>query len=189
MLGVATLDFIDHLRSLTNGWRIEPVIPLLTINDYMQSMHPLVNQSPTDFFIDHMTNFYTNRMCYIKIKIHQKSLRFIKCEIEGHNLILSYWSGEGWKQTCRSISKSYHRCPDFIYDSGTVFRLYKIIRITKGRRNRGRKDHGSETIIHIDKIALGDPCSANQIARKAISTIMKSYINNLSARILVLNNE
>ena len=187
MLGIAVLDFIDHLRNSIKGWQIEPMVLHYNHGGYVQLLRPLINQSPTTFFIDRMNIVAKTRIdeiCCIKIKFRKKSLRFIKCEMVLGDLVLSYWTAEGWKQTgdlnnLNNRNQS-HRAgpifrPDFIYNVGPVFRLSKIIRVTKGRRNRGRKSPGSDSVTHIDKIVLNDPSSAGRVAKMTIATIMKSY--------------
>jgi hypothetical protein len=177
MLGAATLDLVEHLRAITKGWRIEPMVceaDPSSLDTHKEAMvNPPKGVSLTNFFADWMTKWKDTK-CFIRVKIKGKRLRFIQCDLRGDQLTLAYWVGQGWKQGQLSYKRSGINRRSYDYQQHTVYQLFKIQRVKKGTRNRGRRSPGKPSVIQVDRIELSDPGSTARVATMVAATIVKS---------------
>jgi len=199
MLTVATIDFVNHLRAATVGWRIEPAVLLnsATANDQIiDIVKPPSNISFTNFFVNQgiqdqgqQDQDKQNPQSVIKIKIEKQRLTyFIQCKLvidRKPMLELSYWRGTGWLQTAKPTSGRYrrssarfktHECAD----DKISYHVYKIDRVKKGVKNRGTKRPGTPDIIYCDRVDLSDPKAACIVAQRTIWTLTKAILVKLS---------
>jgi len=189
------MDFINHLRAATVGWRIEPVLllkPITTNNQIIDVVKPPAGISFTNFFTNYtpkadkiddcnseclcMTKADTFQAIRIKIKNHLLTY-FIQCNIvidRKPMLELSYWRGTGWLQTKRSIRWQRYKYEHECSKDKISYRVYKIDRIKKGTKRRGIKRPGTPNIIYCDRIDLSDPNATYFIADKTIWTLTRA---------------
>jgi hypothetical protein len=143
-------------------------------DNFTKSMvNPPRGVSLTNFFADWMTK-WKDTVCFIRIKIRGKRLRFIECELKDDQLTLFYWVGEGWRQNQISNKRCGVKHCEYDYQQNTIYRMQKINRVKKGTRNRGRKSPGKSSVIQLDRVELNDPGRAARVAMMAVATITKS---------------
>jgi hypothetical protein len=177
ILMASTLDLIDHLRELTKGWRIDPLVlckdERLTHHGLTAVQTPPRGQSFTDYFAAESVN---EQYALIRLKIPHHTLRLIQCSLTNDTqLVLRYWRANGFRQNQSSCGYGWRaRKRIFDYDTQLVYHTFAIERITKGTKSKGKKRRGRPNIIHRDRIEVGVPSSATRAALLAKETIEKS---------------
>lgn len=186
ILTAATLDFADHLRKVTKGWRIDPLVQAKDCqnihNDYVAFLRPPPGQSHTHFFAQSQPP--TAEFTTLLIKVPGETyLRMIQCKLiiesTKPKLLLLYFRVQGFRQNERSTGYKRGKHPDFDYNDYVVYRTWKIERITKGTKNRGKRRKGKPSIIHRDRIDISVPESAMKYAIIARATLEKSFDKHL----------
>lgn len=183
ILAAATIDLINHLRKVTKGWRIDPLVQSneekVVHRDYISVVRPPTNESFTHFFAAHQP--INSRYSLIRIKVPNHSLRLIQCELDldgaRPKVILRYFRANGFRQNTLPIEAYHRRMQEFDYNKCLIFRTYLIERVTKGTKNKGRKRRGTLNIIHRDIIDIGDPGSSQRIAPIVKAMVEKSFVN------------
>jgi len=186
ILTAATIDFANHLREVSKGWRIDPLVQAvdgkIVHNDHVPITPPPPNESYTRFFVNHQPPAAAFTLLRIKIP-KERLLRLIQCTIVIRDakpkLALYYFRAEGFRHNKKSSGWKRSRHPEFNYDEVTVYRAYVIERITRGTKNRGKKRPGKPSIIHRDAVDLSAPESAMKYAIIARATLEKSLDKRL----------
>lgn len=196
MLTVATIDFVNHLRAATVGWRIEPVLlsgPIKTNDQIIDIIKPPPNISFTNFFVnytpkaDQQVNGEQIHQIFPAIRIRVEKHRltyFIQCGITIDRkpmLELSYWRGTGWLQTKKPVPglgryrRSSIRFRDHECSKDKIsYHVYKIDRVKKGAKRRGTKRPGTPNIVYQDRVDLSDPNAAHTVATRTIWTLTRA---------------
>jgi hypothetical protein len=188
ILTVATLDFAEHLRKVTKGWRIDPIVQAEMFTGLRHRgetiiFNPPTGQSYTDFFVSERAAWeekvgnVESEFSLIRIKIPDCGLRIIQCcLVENAKLRVTYWRAERQpaNDPCRT-SRDFRIARASAGRAAESIRTLLIERVTKGTKNRGKKRPGKPGIIHRDQVEIGLPESALAVASIVKVTIDKSF--------------
>jgi len=180
LLAASVLNLVQDLKDHSKGWRIEPFIfkgdkPFS--GGLMIGLHPLDNHTSfTTFFVDN--HHYDLQHAAIRINVKGETPRIISCLLVGDKLKLRYWAANGFRQNTPNFK--YGTELDHDYASEVVYEITSIVRITRGRKNRGKKSPGKAPKLHIDAVEIGSPESGKKLAPIICKIIEASFNKNRS---------